>query len=83
MDILEWLAAEIKPGDKVEILYTEVDQPPTRLISERFIEPEAMCGFCRRKKSDVPLLIEKDFMHRICSDCVKECLELMKEYEKI
>ena len=47
------------------------------------VRGEKECSFCHRPAKDVPSMIEGDMLwSRICSDCVKACVEVVERNER-
>ena len=81
---LGWLEKEITLNDTIKIQLKENDSKATPLIKEeKYIEPEKECSFCHKKSSEVKHLVEKDFMARICDECVKLCQQAIDERNAI
>ena len=78
---LGWMEKNIEIGDEVRIKIVESNKQATLLNKEEeYISPEEKCSFCRKKKSEVEILIEKDFMARICNECVDLAQTAMDEH---
>jgi hypothetical protein len=75
---LEWKKAALDPQSKIEIRIGEPSRTPD-VVKKTLVSDEKECGFCHRPAKDVTLMIEGDsILHRICSDCVKACMELVQ-----
>ena len=73
---LEWLKGPIEPGQTIEVRIHESQDPATP-AQETLVVNTRPCNFCDRPASDVPFMVEKGPFSRICSDCVKECSQLI------
>ncbi|MDH5434912.1 MAG: ClpX C4-type zinc finger protein [Gammaproteobacteria bacterium] len=77
---LNWLEKEVLLDDIIMIQFKEDDRKATPLTKvEKYIEPEKECTFCDKKASEVKHLVEKDFMARICDECVKLSQQVIDE----
>ncbi len=77
---LGWLECALDVGDSVTVRIldgNEKTSSPTK--EERYVAPEKDCVFCRKKASEVEVLIEKDMFARICNECVATCQEVLEQ----
>jgi hypothetical protein len=77
--VLEWPDVPLSGTETLSVAFVEADRPASpKRKDERYVEPEKDCSFCRRKASEVEVLIQGDpFWTRICNDCVQTCAELV------
>jgi len=77
---LGWLSSELKLGDELSIKLVESERKTSPLSKEEeYIESEAECSFCHKLKSQVECLVEKDFMARICNECVDVAVKAIED----
>lgn len=78
---LGWLEKNINSEDEINIKLTESDEASSPLtMEEEYIAPEKDCSFCHKKKSEVEVLVEKNFMARICNECTELVVKSIEEY---
>ena len=78
---LGWLEEELSFSEEVNIKLTFSTKQPSELQKEeKYVAPEEDCSFCHKKKSEVEILIEKDFMARICNECVELSQKVIEEH---
>jgi hypothetical protein len=79
---LAWLESALDIGDSVMVRIADSNENASKLIKEElYVEPEKDCVFCRKKSSEVEVLIEKDMFARICNECVATCQEVLDKRE--
>lgn len=78
---LEWVEnLELSEGEEVAIGFADSGAPATTPAKvEEYVKPEKECGFCSKKASEVELLIERNFLNRICNECVDVCAETIRK----
>ena len=63
---LGWLDKALSVGDTITVRPTDSDEQPSALSNEElFVEPEKDCVFCRKKATEVDVLIEKNVFARM------------------
>lgn len=71
---LAWVTRPLNLGESIQIEYCNADASATAFQREtEYIAPEASCGFCDKRASEVEFLIERGLLARICSGCVQIC----------
>jgi len=77
---LGWLEKKLSFSEEVNIKLTfSVKEPSILQKEEKYVAPEEECSFCYKKKSEVEILVEKDFMARICNECVELSQNIIEE----
>lgn len=78
---LGWLKKKLNSDDEINIKLMQSDEPSSPITKEQeYIAPEKSCSFCHKKKSEVEVLIEKDFMACICNECTELALKAIENY---
>ena len=78
---LGWLERNLNSEDEIKIKLTESEEPPSPLTKEqKYVAPEKDCSFCHKKKSEVDVLVEKNFMARICNECTELAVKAIEDY---
>lgn len=75
---LEFNHGEIKEKQVIELEFGGRDHPTIEPL-KKVVKDEKRCGFCNMLSKDVDVLIERDFLHRICNECVDECVKVINE----
>ena len=77
-----WIESALDIGDSVVVTIADSNENVSKLTKEElYVEPEKDCVFCRKKSSEVEVLIEKDMFARICKECVATCQEILDQRE--
>jgi len=78
---LGWLEKKLSFSEEVNIKLTfSVKEPSELQKEEKYVAPEEDCSFCHKKKSEVEILVESDFMARICNECVELSQNVIDEH---
>ena len=78
---LGWIEQNIEIDDEIRIKLTQSNKSASPLTKdEEYIAPEEECNFCHKKKSEVEHLVEKDYMARICNECVELALNAIEDH---
>ena len=77
---LGWHESALDTGDSVVLKIADSNENASELTKEElYVQPEKDCVFCRKKSSEVEVLIEKDMLARICNECVAVCQEVLDQ----
>ena len=78
---MDWLEKSLKVNDKITIEISKTSDEITKpKKDEMYIEPEETCMFCNKKKSEVECLVVKDYMARICNNCIDLAAGAVEKY---
>ncbi len=78
---LGWLEKNINSEDEISIKLTEANEDSSPLTKEEvYIAPEKDCSFCHKKKSEVEVLVEKNYMVSICNECTELAVKAIEDY---
>ena len=75
---LEFVSGEIKEFQNIELQFGGAETP-TIAPKKTIVNDEKRCSFCNKLSEEVEVLIEKNFLHRICNECIEECVKVIDE----